>query len=174
MGTAHPVPPVVVVMGVSGAGKSTVGRLLADRLAVPFAEADDFHSAANRAKMAAGRPLDDADRLPWLLSLADWIREAEASGRGGVMACSALRHAYRDLLRRAGAGVVFVHLALDRTRAARRVAGRRGHFMPAPLVDSQYTALEPLRPDEPGVTLEATADPRSIVEAAARAVRGAC
>ncbi|MFE2140694.1 gluconokinase [Streptomyces sp. NPDC059456] len=127
-------------MGVSGAGKSTVGRLLADRLEVPFAEADDFHSAANRAKMAASRPLDDGDRGPWLLSLAGWIREAAASCRGGVMACSALRREYRDLLRRAGAGVVLVHLALDRARAEQRVAGRRGHFMLAPLVDSQYTA----------------------------------
>ncbi|MFF3618822.1 gluconokinase [Streptomyces sp. NPDC002467] len=123
VGAASSVPPVVVVMGVSGAGKSTVGRLLADRLGLPFAEADDFHSAANRAKMAAGRPLDDGDRGPWLLSLAGWIREAAASGRGGVMACSALRREYRDLLRRAGAGVVFVHLALDRTRAEQRVAG---------------------------------------------------
>ncbi|MFD9357007.1 gluconokinase [Streptomyces sp. NPDC060031] len=171
MGAASPVPPVVVVMGVSGAGKSTVGRLLADRLAVPFAEADDFHSAANRAKMAAGRPLDDEDRRPWLLSLADWIREATASGRGGVMACSALKREYRDLFRRAGAGVLFLYLALDRASAAQRVDGRRGHFMPALLVDSQYATLEPLQPDEPGVTLDATAGAPSIVDEAAHAVR---
>ncbi|WP_406279102.1 gluconokinase [Streptomyces sp. NBC_00191] len=158
-------------MGVSGSGKSTVGRLLADRLAVPFVEADDFHPAANRAKMAAGRPLDDEDRRPWLLSLADWIREATASGRGGVMACSALRYEYRDLFRRAGEGVLFLHLALDRASAERRVAGRTGHFMPARLVDSQYAVLEPLRPDERGVIVDAAADPQSVVDQASSAVR---
>ncbi|MER5868423.1 gluconokinase [Streptomyces sp. NPDC002044] len=158
-------------MGVSGAGKSTVGRLLADRLAVPFAEADDFHPAANRAKMAAGRPLDDEDRRPWLLSLADWIREAAASGRGGVMACSALKREYRDLFRRAGASVVFLHLSLDRARAAQRVGGRRDHFMPVPLMGSQYDALEPLQPDEPGVTLDATAGAPDLADEAAHAVR---
>ncbi|WP_142218066.1 gluconokinase [Streptomyces sp. SLBN-118] len=158
-------------MGVSGSGKSTVGRLLADRLAVPFVEADEFHSAANRAKMAAGRPLDDEDRRPWLLSLADWIQEATGSGRGGVMACSALKYEYRDLFRRAGAGVLFVHLALNRASAERRIAGRGGHFMPARLADSQYDTLEPLRPDEPGVTLDAAADPQTIVDQASSAVR---
>lgn len=171
MGAASRVPPVVVVMGVSGSGKSTVGRLLADRLAVPFVEADDFHPEANRAKMAAGRPLADEDRRPWLVSLADWIREATASGRGGVMACSALKYEYRDLFRRAGAGVLFLHLALDRASAERRIAGRTGHFMPARLVDSQYAALEPLRPDERGVTVDAAADPQSIVDQASSAVR---
>ncbi|WP_443045533.1 gluconokinase [Streptomyces sp. HUCO-GS316] len=158
-----PAPPVVVVMGVSGSGKSTVGRLLAERLAVPFVEADGLHSAANRAKMAAGRPLDDEDRGPWLLSVADWIRRATTSGRGGVIACSALKRAYRDVFRGAGP-VLFLHLALDRAAARRRVENRRGHFMPARMVDSQYAALEPLRPDEPGVTVDATADPRSIVD----------
>ena len=161
MGTASRVPTVVVVMGVSGSGKSTVGRLLAQRLGVPFLEADDVHPAANRAKMAAGRPLDDEDRRPWLLSLADWIREATDAGRGGVMACSALKHEYRDLFRRAGAGVWFLHLALDRASADRRVAGHVGHFMPAWLVDSQYATLEPLRPDEPGLTVDAAADPQT-------------
>ncbi|WP_228386382.1 gluconokinase [Streptomyces katsurahamanus] len=158
-------------MGVSGSGKSTVGGLLAQRLMVPFLEADDLHPAANRAKMAAGRPLDDEDRRPWLLSLADWIREATDSGRGGVMACSALKREYRDLFRRAGAGVWFLYLALDRASAARRVAGRTGHFMPARLVDFQYAALEPLRPGEPGMTVDAAADPRAIVDEAANAVR---
>ncbi|MEF9902432.1 gluconokinase [Streptomyces sp. P9-A2] len=165
------VPTVVVVMGVSGSGKSTVGLLLARRLALPFLDADDLHPAANRAKMAAGRPLDDEDRRPWLMSLADWIREATDSGRGGVVACSALKHVYRDLLRRAGTGVWFLHLALDRATADRRVAGRVGHFMPARLVDSQYAALEPLRPDEPGLTVDAATDPQAIVDEAANAVR---
>lgn len=171
MRTTSPVPTVVVVMGVSGSGKSTVGGLLAQRLMVPFLEADDVHPAANRAKMAAGRPLDDEDRRPWLLSLADWIREVTDSGQGGVMACSALKHEYRDLLRRAGARVWFLHLALDRATADRRVAGRIGHFMPARLVDSQYATLEPLRPDEPGLTVDAEADLQAIVDQAANAVR---
>ncbi|KUJ65585.1 gluconate kinase [Streptomyces albus subsp. albus] len=158
-------------MGVSGSGKSTVGRLLAQRLVVPFSEADDHHPAANRAKMAAGRPLDDEDRWPWLLSLAHWIREQSNSGQGGVMACSALKREYRDLFRRAGAGVWFLHLALDRATASQRVAGRVDHFMPTRLVDSQYAALEPLRSDEPGVTVDATADSQTIVDEALRAVR---
>lgn len=166
-----PVPTVVVVMGVSGSGKSTVGLLLARRLMVPFLEADDVHPAANRAKMAAGRPLDDEDRRPWLLSIAEWIREATDTGEGGVVACSALKLEYRDLFRRAGAGVWFLYLTLDRATADRRVAGRVDHFMPARLVDSQYATLEPLRPDEPGLTVDAVADPQTIVDQAVRAVR---
>ena len=167
-----PVPTVVVVMGVSGSGKSTVGLLLARRLGVPFLEADDVHPAANRAKMAAGRPLDDEDRRPWLRSVAEWIREATGAGEGGVVACSALKHEYRDELRRAGAGVLFLYLALDRAIADRRLAGRVGHFMPARLVDSQYAALEPLRPDEPGLTVDAVADPQTLVDQAVRSVQG--
>ncbi|MEU6254081.1 gluconokinase [Streptomyces sp. NPDC047043] len=166
-----PAPPVVVVMGVSGSGKSTVGLLLAQRLMVPFLEADDVHPAANRAKMAAGHPLDDEDRRPWLRSVAQWIREATDAGHGGVVACSALKHAYREELRRAGAGVWFLYLALDRAIADRRVAGRVGHFMPARLVDSQYAALEPLRPDEPGLTVDAQGDPQTLADQAVRAVR---
>ncbi|MFE2989339.1 gluconokinase [Streptomyces sp. NPDC059262] len=166
-----PVPTVVVVMGVSGSGKSTVGALLARRLTAPFLEADDVHPAANRAKMAAGHPLDDEDRRPWLLSVAAWIREASDAGRSGVVACSALKHEYRDLFRRAGTGVWFLYLALDRASADPRVAGRTDHFMPSRLVDSQYAALEPLQSDEPGLTVDAVADPRTIVDQAVRAVR---
>ncbi|MBY8882739.1 gluconokinase [Actinacidiphila acidipaludis] len=157
-------------MGVSGSGKSTVGRLLAQRLMLPFVEADDVHPAANRAKMAAGRPLDDADRDPWLRALADWIADASGSGHGGVMACSALKRAYRDRFRRAGAGVWFLYLVVDRAAAGRRVAGRAGHFMPSDLVNSQYDALEPLRSDEPGMTVDATVGPQAIVATAAAAV----
>ncbi|MEU3278629.1 gluconokinase [Streptomyces antibioticus] len=158
-------------MGVSGSGKSTVGRLLAQRLAVPFLEGDDVHPPANRAKMAAGCPLDDEDRRPWLLSLSGWIREAIDEGRGGVVACSALKREYRDELRRAGAGVWFLYLALDRATADQRVAGRTGHFMPARLVDSQYATLEPLRPDEPGLAVDAAAAPQAVVDEAVRAMR---
>ncbi|GFE27420.1 gluconokinase [Streptomyces nigrescens] len=148
-----------------------MGGLLAQRLMVPFLEADDLHPAANRAKMAAGHPLDDEDRRPWLMSVADWIRRATHDGQGGVVACSALKHEYRDLFRQAGAGVWFLYLALDRATADRRVAGRMDHFMPARLLDSQYADLEPLRPDEPGLTVDATADPRTIVDEAVRTVR---
>ncbi|MCX5230913.1 gluconokinase [Streptomyces sp. NBC_00233] len=164
MDSGPEVPPVVVVMGVAGSGKSTVGALLAQRIALPFLEGDDLHPAANRAKMAAGRPLDDEDRRPWLLALAEWIREATVSRRGGVMACSALKYEYRDEFRRAGANVWFLHLALDVATAQRRVAGRSAHFMPARLEESQFAALEPLRPDEPGLTVNAAGTPQSIVE----------
>ncbi|WP_327722741.1 gluconokinase [Streptomyces sp. NBC_00490] len=157
-------------MGVAGTGKSTVGALLAQRLSLPFLEADDLHPAANRAKMAQGRPLDDEDRRPWLMALADWVSKATESGRGGVVACSALKQAYRDLFLRAGSGVWFLYLALDPTVAQQRVARRTGHFMPARLEQSQYAVLEPLRSDEPGLTVNADATPQAIVDEAATAL----
>lgn len=162
-------PRVVIVMGVSASGKSTVAARLARRLDVPFLEGDDLHSAAGRAKMASGHPLDDADRGPWLAALARWIRSA-ADERGGVVTCSALRRRYRDELRSTGADVCFVHLALDRRLAAQRIAARKGHFMPPELLDSQYETLEPLQGDEPGVTVDAAATPEQVVAAALRAV----
>ncbi|MFF9098478.1 gluconokinase [Streptomyces sp. NPDC014802] len=161
--------PVVVVMGVSASRKSTVGASLAERLGVPFLEGDDLHSAASRAKTASGRPLDDADREPWLAALAAWVRQA-ARGRGGVVTCSALRRAYRDELRATGADVRFVHLALDPRAAARRIAARTGHFMPPRLLGSQYDTLEPLQPDEPGVTVDASGSPEQVVSAVLRAL----
>ncbi|MFJ7071363.1 gluconokinase [Streptomyces sp. NPDC098781] len=159
---------VVIVIGVSASGKSTVGGKLAARLDVPFLEGDDLHPDANRKKMAAGVPLDDADRRPWLAALTEWIGAAATSHRGGVVACSALKRAYRDEFRRA-ADVWFVHLALDREVARARLAHRKGHFMPAALLDSQFEALEPLGDDEPGVTLDAAGTPEETVEAALRA-----
>lgn len=163
--------PVVVVMGVAGSGKSTVGRLLAERLHVPFLEADNLHPAANRVKMASGRPLTEKDRLPWLLALARWIRRASESGRGGVMACSALRYGYREEFRRAGEGVWILHLALSEEAARRRVAERTGHFMPAALEGSQYAELEPLRAGEAGLTVDAEDSPEAIVDRAEAALR---
>ncbi|MFE5891074.1 gluconokinase [Streptomyces sp. NPDC056468] len=165
-------PRVVIVMGVSASGKSTVGARLAQRLGVPFLEGDELHSAAERAKMAAGHPLDDADRRPWLTALARWIRSAVSHGRGGVVACSSLKRRYRDELRSAGEGakVSFVHLAIDRRSAAERIARRKGHFMPPGLLDSQYAILEPLQADEPGVTVDASATPEQVMAAALRAV----
>src|SRR5882757_556306 len=137
-------PPVVVVMGVSGSGKSTVGGLLAERLSVPYAEADDFHPAANIAKMSAGHPLDDADRAPWLAAIAAWI--TERGDGGGVVSCSALRRRYRDRLREAAPGLFFLHLDGPPELIAARLAARTRHFMPSGLLDSQFEALERLAP----------------------------
>src|SRR5215212_5365520 len=121
-------------MGVSGAGKTTVGRALAAALDWPFLEADEFHSAANVAKMARGEPLTDEDRAPWLDAMARRMRELEDAGASAVFTCSALRHAYREVLRSSGADVRFVYLAVDAATARERVAARRGHYMPASLV----------------------------------------
>jgi gluconokinase len=146
----HP-PPLVVVMGVSGSGKTTVGAALAQRLMVPFADADDFHPRANIDKMSAGVPLDDADRRPWLATIASWL--AQHAATGGVTSCSALRRAYRDVLAGAAPQVVFLHLHGAPEVIAARVAGRPGHFMPAALVESQFATLEPLQADEHGSLL---------------------
>jgi gluconokinase len=129
-------------MGVTGCGKSTVGRLLAERLAVRFVEGDDLHPAANRRKMESGIPLDDDDRRPWLDAVADRIEEAGRAGTGLVLACSALRESYRERLRRADPGLGFVWLHGTEELLRRRLADRRGHFMPPALLDSQLAALE--------------------------------
>ena len=147
-----PGAPLLVVMGVTGSGKSTVGAALGRRLRVPFADADDFHSAANVAKMSAGVPLDDDDRMPWLRSIGAWL--AERAGSGGVVSCSALRRAYRDVLRAAAPQVGFVHLHGEEEVVRQRVAARPGHFMPASLVASQFRTLEPLGADERGIVLD--------------------
>ncbi|OLF11636.1 hypothetical protein BLA60_11930 [Actinophytocola xinjiangensis] len=143
-----------VVMGVTGSGKSTVGRALADRLGVPFRDADDFHTDANIAKMRSGTPLTDDDRLPWLRSIGEWLAAHRDSG--AVATSSALRRRYRDILRERAPDAFFVHLDGDPRTARVRVAGRPDHFMPPSLVDSQYAALEPLEADERGVVLDMT------------------
>ncbi|MGO4596632.1 gluconokinase [Terrabacter sp. 2RAF25] len=147
----HP-PPLVVVMGVSGSGKTTVGAALAQRLRVPFADADDFHPEANIAKMSAGVPLSDDDRGPWLGIIGDWL--ASHADTGGVVSCSALRRAYRDVLTAAATQAYFIHLHGTPQVIATRVAGRPGHFMPAALVESQFETLEPLQSDERGSALQ--------------------
>ncbi|MGH3524132.1 MAG: gluconokinase [Mycobacterium sp.] len=152
----------IVVMGVSGSGKSTVGAALAQRLKVPFADADDFHPSANVAKMTAGEPLDDADRYPWLERVGKWLA---LHADGGVMSCSALKRGYRDQLRRHCPGVAFLHLTGSPQLIARRQADRTGHFMPSSLLKSQFDALEPLEPDENGVALDAGANVDAIVDA---------
>lgn len=156
----------VVVMGVSGCGKTTVGEGLAAALGWPFDEGDRFHPAANVAKMSAGTPLDDADRWPWLEILAGRIRAAEASGTSSVLSCSSLKRRYRDLLRTGAPRVRFVHLHGDRAVLAGRLAARRGHFFPPGLLDSQLAALEPLGPDEDGVVVDVALDPDAQVAAA--------
>ena len=143
--------PRIVVMGVAGSGKTTVGTALADRLGLPYADADDFHPEANVAKMRTGRPLDDADRLPWLHAVGAWLA---AHPDGGIVSCSALRRDYRDLLRSHAADAVFLHLAGDADLITARVAARTDHFMPASLVSSQLQLLEPLRIDEVGVVVD--------------------
>jgi len=146
---------VVIVIGVSGSGKSFVGRELARALGLPFLDGDDLHSAANVAKMTAGHPLDEEDRLPWLAALAARVG-AMASANGGVIACSALRRRYRDALLAAAPTVRFLQLSLDADEARARVSGRADHFMPSSLVDSQFDEYEPLEPGEPGVSMDAT------------------
>ncbi len=159
-------PPVIVVMGVSGVGKTTVARLLAHRLGLPYAEADDFHPAANIAKMSAGIPLDDQDREPWLRALGAWLGERAGAGTGGVVTCSALKRSYRDILRDACPEAYFLHLTGSHDLVGDRIAHRTGHFMPPSLLDSQYATLEPLQADESGTVLDVDADPDTLVERA--------
>jgi carbohydrate kinase (thermoresistant glucokinase family) len=163
----HQPVPHVVVMGVSGCGKSTVGALLAGTLGVPFADADDLHPPRNIAKMSAGQPLTDDDRRPWLARVGAEL--AGASG-GMVVACSALRRRYRDAIREAAPGTVFVHLDAPRGRLAERMAARLDHFMPASLLDSQLATLEPLESDERGFSLDGTPPPTELARRAAAAV----
>lgn len=161
-------PQVVVVMGVAGTGKTTIGPLLAARLGVPYAEGDDFHPQANIAKMSAGTPLDDDDRGPWLDAIGTWAHGR--SGLGGVVSCSALKRSYRDRLRAAAPDVVFVHLAGERSLIEDRMAHRQGHFMPTALLDSQFAALQPLQADEAGVAVDVCGSPDAIAGRAAAAL----
>ncbi len=153
---------VLVLMGVSGCGKSTVAGLLAGRLGWDFCEGDDLHPAENVAKMAAGIPLTDDDRLPWLRRIAAWIDAERRAGRPGVVTCSALKHRYRDVLR--GPGVVFVLLDGSKDLIATRMRARHEHFMPVSLLDSQLADLE--RPDETEQALIVDIGPPPAAQAA--------
>ncbi|WP_344529751.1 gluconokinase [Streptomyces albiaxialis] len=160
-------------MGVSGSGKSTIGERLAARLGLPFEDADDFHPPENVRKMSAGQPLDDADRAPWLAAMADWLSERVRSDEGAVLVCSALKQRYRDRLRRASPALFFLHLDGSEELIAERLRGRKGHFMPASLLRSQFEALERLQEDERGAAVPVDGTPEETEEAAAAALKRA-
>lgn len=152
----------VVVMGVSGVGKTSVAAEIVSRTGWAFVEGDDLHPEANRAKMTAGIPLDDADRWPWLRRIAAWIGEQEAAGRDAVVTCSALKRSYRDVLCDGHPSVRFVHLLATRELLQTRVDNRRDHFMPPSLLGSQLATLEPLGPDEPGFGVDTDRAPADV------------
>jgi gluconokinase len=165
---------ILIVAGVSGSGKTTVGALLAGRLGWQFADADAFHPAANVAKMRAGIPLTDADRWPWLHAITDWMDERIARDESAVVTCSALKRAYRDVLLGGRPQARMIFLSVDREEAARRLAARHDHFFPAGLLSSQFDALEPPQPGEPGVTVVPSGrDPAQTVAAIIAVVQGA-
>lgn len=143
-------------MGVSGCGKSTVGALLGERLGMPFQDGDDLHPAANKAKMSGGIALDDADRLPWLDRIGEVLHRSQEAQKPLIIACSALKRSYRDLLRKHVNDLVCIHLAGDRETLVARMNARAHEFMPASLLDSQLSTLEPLTPDERHILADLT------------------
>src|SRR5690348_4662290 len=156
---------IVIVAGVSGSGKSTVGALLAGRLGWRFADGDDFHPAANVAKMSVGVPLTDEDRWPWLRAIGAWMDERITADESAVVTCSALRRGYRDLLLDGRPQARMVFLAPDRKVLVRRLAARHGHFFPEELLGSQFADLEPPKPDERVVTMTPASTPEATADA---------
>lgn len=170
-GTFAALPPLsLVVMGVSGVGKTSVAHELVARTGWVFQEGDDLHPEANRVKMAAGHPLDDDDRWPWLRLIADWIGDREAAGQGAVITCSALKRSYRDLLRDSHPSVRFVHLLADENVLGSRVSHRHHEYMPSSLLRSQLDTLQPLEPDEPGLAVGTHGDPDAVADRALQAL----
>jgi gluconokinase len=155
---------VIVVMGVSGSGKSTIASMLAHRLHWIYEDGDWFHPESNVEKMHHGEPLTDADRWPWLRAIAAWIDKTRQAGSHGVVACSALKRAYRDILVGPRRDVRIVFLKGDRELIARRIATRLGHFMPASLLDSQFATLEEPTADERPIVVSINPHPREIVD----------
>lgn len=154
---------LVVVMGVSGSGKTTVGKGIADAMGWKYADGDDFHSEANVTKMSAGAPLTDDDRWPWLRAIAAWLDDHARQGNSAVVTCSALRRVYRDLLREDHPSVRFCHVEATVELITTRLGSRRDHYMPPSLLASQFATLEPLSAGEPGVVVSAAGTPEEIV-----------
>jgi carbohydrate kinase (thermoresistant glucokinase family) len=167
---ADAAPSVIVVMGVSGSGKSTIAAMLAHRLHWVYEDADWFHPKSNVEKMHHGEPLTDEDRWPWLHSIAAWIDQTRNAGHHGIVACSALKRPYRDILIGARTDVRLVFLKGARDLIARRIAARDDHFMPASLLDSQFAALEPPDPTERPIVVPIEPHPRDIVDHIVRAL----
>ncbi len=163
---------IVVAMGVCSSGKTSVGKVVASRMNWTFIEGDDLHPPANITKMASGVPLTDEDRWPWLDSIADRMREIDKAGESAVVACSALRQAYRDRLRRSGADLRFLHLTGDVSLIRQRMQNRSGHFMPAGLLDSQLATLEPAGLDEDLYEVDISGTVGDLAEAAIRSLTG--
>lgn len=170
---AGAVPRLLIVMGVSGSGKTTIAKLLADRLGYGFAEADDFHPPANVEKMKHDHPLTDADRAPWLARIHAYAVEHLAAGENLVITCSALKRAYRDVLLDGITDGRMVYLRGDRALIASRLAARKGHFFPAALLDSQFATLEEPTPDENALVVDIGPRPEEIVDEIVRALTGA-
>lgn len=166
---AHPALayPPMIVMGVQGTGKTTIGSALGERLGVTFIDSDDLHPPANKVKMAAGTPLEDEDRVPWLKIVGATIVANAAEGRTTIVACSALKRWYRELLRSSVPELQFIHLAGQRDLVASRLATRQHEFMPTTLLDSQFEVLEPLAPWEAGVVVPVAGTPAEIVDVVA-------
>ena len=155
----------IVVMGVSGSGKSTIASMLAQRLHWVYEDADWFHPKSNIEKMHHGEPLNDEDRWPWLRAIAEWIDATRSAGGHGVVACSALKRAYRDILIGNRRDVRLVFLKGDRDLIARRIAARANHFMPSTLLESQFATLQEPQADERPIVVTIVPHPREIVEA---------
>lgn len=157
-------PAVIVVMGVASSGKTSLGERLAERLGWPFRDADSFHPPANVAKMAGGTPLTDEDRKPWLAAIAAWIDELRATGRNGIVTCSALKKAYREVIVGKRPDVALVYLKGSRELIGQRMAQRQHHFMPPALLDSQFATLEEPGPDERPLVVPVELSKEAIVE----------
>jgi gluconokinase len=170
LGAGRGAPDVIVVMGVSGSGKTTVAKGIASAMGWEFAEGDDMHPKASVAKMASGLPLTDEDRWPWLRLMGDWISAKQSRGESAVVTCSALRRAYRDLLREGRPAVRFCHISAGTGVIEERMERRQGHYMPASLLPSQLATLEPLEEDEPGVVVSNEGSPAEVLDRAMRAL----
>lgn len=164
-------PLVLLLMGVSGAGKSTIGNALARRTGWPFRDADSFHPPENIAKMRRGAPLSDTDRMPWLAAIAAWIDGRRLARAPAIVSCSALKRAYREQLIGARSDVTLVFLAGDRALIGSRLEARTDHFMPKALLDSQFAALEAPEPDEKALVVDIRGSPEAVAGSIAAALR---